>query len=269
LVRRAEEAKYSLESIDRMVAVLSALEAANDQPLERAARAAGLNESTALRYLMSLTKHGFVERNEVTGNFRLGLRLFRLGMLAVDRRDVVNIARPVMAELLEGFQESVNLATRQQNTVVLLSVIDSPNPLRKGARAGETDSWHATSLGKALLAAMNVDEAQSLLGERPLVGFTPNTMTTVPQLLRDLEAVRARGYAIDDEESVEGLRCIGAAIHDHDGTPCYALSVSGPKSRMSYSRIQEIGSALTRSAAEVSRRLGADTAVRRRTETAA
>ena len=256
MVRRAEQAKYSLESIDRMIAVLDALEQAHDQSLEQVARNSGLSESTALRYLMSLAKHDFVERNERTGSFRLGLRLFRLGTLAVDRRDIVGIARPAMETLLQTFGESINLATRQQGTVVLISVLDSPNPIRKGSRAGETDSWHATSLGKALLAAMPQPEAEAILASVQLTGFTPNTMTTAESLLRDLQAVRTRGYAIDDEESNEGLRCVGAVIRDHDGNPTYAISMSGPKSRMSYSRTQEIGHALVDTATQLSRHLG-------------
>jgi DNA-binding IclR family transcriptional regulator len=258
VVRRAEQAKYSLESIDRMIAVLDALESAHDQSLDQVARASGLSESTALRYLMSLAKHDFVERNARTGSFRLGLRLFRLGTLAVDRRDVVNIARPAMEAMLKAFGESVNLATRQAGNIVLISVLDSPNPVRKGSSVGETDVWHATSLGKALLAQMTDAEAGAILAGVPLTAFTPNTMTTVEALLRDLKAVRARGYSIDDEEAVEGLRCVGAAIRDHDGIPSYALSVSGPKSRMSYSKIQEVGAALVEGAAQLSRSLGAD-----------
>lgn len=256
-MRRAEQEKYSLESIDRMVSVLDALERAEELSLEQVARQSELSESTALRYLMSLAKHDLVERSETSGTFRLGLRLFRLGTLAVDRRDIVRISRPIMERLLDRFGESVNLATRQQNTIVLISVMDSPNPVRKGARAGETDSWHATSLGKALLAAMSPTEVEAVLSTVVFSGFTPNTLGSAELLVRDLAGVKARNYAIDDEESVEGLRCVGAAILDHGGRPGYALSVSGPKSRMSYSRIQEIGTALTESATELARKLGA------------
>lgn len=256
MARRAEQSKYSLESIDRAIAVLNALERADDQSLEQVARVSGLSEATALRYLLSLGKHDFVERNARTGAFRLGLRLFRLGTLAIDRRDIVGIAHQAMEQLLESFGESVNLATRQTGSIVLISVLDSPNPVRKGSRVGETDVWHATSLGKALLGAMPEAEAAEVLALSPLNRFTPNTMTTLDALQRDLLAVRSRGYSIDDEEAVEGLRCVGAAIRDHDGLATYALSVSGPKSRMSYSRIQEVGQALARHAAELSARLG-------------
>jgi len=257
LVRRAEQQNYSLESIDRMALVLNALERAPEQTLDQVARAAGLNESTALRYLLSLSKHELVERNETSGRFRLGLSLFRLGTRSIEYRDIVTLSLPVMERLLAQFGESVNLATRQQSQVVLLKVLESATPVRKGAKAGETDAWHATSLGKALLAAIPGEEVSDLVGTGPFAPFTPNTLLRHEDLRRDLVSTQARGYAIDDEESVEGLRCVGAAIRDHDGIPRYALSVSGPKSRMTYQRTEEIGVAVMKGAADVSKALGA------------
>ncbi|HEX4297606.1 MAG TPA: IclR family transcriptional regulator [Devosia sp.] len=256
-MRRAVQQNYSLESIDRMALVLKALEQAPEQSLDQVARASGLNESTALRYLLSLGKHELVERNEASGRFRLGLSLFRLGTRSIGYRDIVTLSLPVMERLLAEFGESVNLATRQQGQVVLLKVLESAVPTRKGAKAGETDTWHATSLGKAMLSAMEAAEVVALVGSEPMAGITPNTLLRHDDLLRDLQRTMQRGYAIDDEESVEGLRCVGAAIRDHAGVPRYALSVSGPKSRMPYQRTEEIGTALVAGAAEVSKGLGA------------
>jgi len=257
LVRRAEQQNYSLESVDRMALILRALEGAPEQTLDQVAKASGLNESTALRYLLSLSKHELVERNETTGRFRLGLSLFRLGTRSISYRDIVTLSLPVMERLLAQFGESVNLATRQQEQVVLLKVLESATPTRKGAKAGETDAWHATSLGKAMLAAMVSDEVLALVGPGPFQPFTPNTLLRHEDLVRDLMSTQSRGYAIDDEESVEGLRCVGAAILDHDGIARYALSVSGPKSRMTYQRTEEIGRAVVKGAADVSKALGA------------
>ncbi len=257
MARRAEQQNYSLDSVDRMAAILGALEQSAERNLEQVARAAGLNESTALRYLLSLSKYEYVERDEVTGRFRLGLGLFRIGMRSIGFRDAVAVAQPVMQELLERFGESVNLATRQRGQVVLLHVLDSASPTRKGAKAGESDFWHASSLGKALLAALPASDVQALLGPGPYDGYTPNTIVQAEDMARDLERTRSRGYAIDDEESVEGLRCVGAAIVNHGGAAEYALSVSGPKSRMPYQRTEEIGAALVKAAAAISHSLGA------------
>lgn len=255
-MRRAEQANYQLESVDRMVSVLRALELAPEQNLEQVARHAGLNESTALRYLLSLASYELVERNAETGRFRLGLSLFRLGTRSIAHRDVVTVALGVMERLLEQFGESVNLAIRQQGQVVLLKGLDSPIPTRKGAYPGDTDPWHATALGKAMLADMSDEEASRILRAGPLLAYTPNTFTQEEEVLRDLQRTRARGFSMDDEESVEGVRCVGVSIRDHDGAPRYALSVSGPKSRMPYQRLEEIGAALIPAAGEISRALG-------------
>lgn len=255
-MRRAETSNYQLESVQRTVAVLQALELAPEQSLEQVARHASLNESTALRYLLSLERYELVERNAETGRFRLGLSLFRLGTKSIAHRDVVTASLSVMERLLAQYGESVNLAIRQQGKVVLLRALDSPTPTRKGALPGDTDPWHATALGKAILANLSADDVRDILREQPLRSYTPNTFSTEAELLRDLERTRARGFAMDDEESVEGLRCVAVAIRDHDKVPRYALSVSGPKSRMPYQRLEEIGAVMIEGAREITRALG-------------
>lgn len=264
MVRRAQLLDYSLDSIDRMSATLLALEAAPDQPLERVARLTGLNESTALRYLLSLTKHGFVERDEETGAFRLGLELFRLGTLAMERRNILSVAAPVMTALRDRFGESVNLAANQHDKVVLIQVLGRPDSMRKEGRAGETDPWHATSLGKAILATLPDEKVHLILSGMTLDRFTPNTKTDLAEVARDLMVIRQNGYSVDDEEVVEGLRCVGVAVRGHNDRVEYALSLSGPKSRMSYTRIQEIGAVLIEAAHELSAKLGASGQIRMR-----
>lgn len=255
-MRRAEAANYSLESIDRMALILTTLESAAELSLDQVARMSGLNESTALRYLLSLAKHGLVERDDTSGRFRLGLVLFRLGTRSIEFRDIIPLSLPVMEQLLARYGESVNLATRQHNQVVLLKVLESPSPTRKGAKAGEPDVWHGSSLGKAMLATLPAHEVTQLVGEGPLPSLTPNTIVSVVELQRDLNRTRERGYAVDDEESVEGLRCIGVCIHDHADVPRYAISVSGPKSRMTYQRTEEIGATLITAGRNLSLALG-------------
>ena len=254
---RPAQTSLSLESVDRMAGVLVALETVAEQPLEQVARLTGLNESTALRYLLSLSKYGLVERDDDTGLFRLGLGLFRLGTLAMESRNILSAARPIMAALQDQFGESINLAVLQQDKVVLIQVLGRTDSMRKEAKAGETDPWHATSLGKAILSALPEDKAREILSGVTLQRYTPNTKTRIDDLERELGTTRQNGYSVDDEEVVEGLRCVGVAIRGHKGRVEYGLSLSGPKSRMTYSRIQEIGTVLVGSAAELSARLGA------------
>jgi IclR family acetate operon transcriptional repressor len=255
MARRAELDRYSLESVDRMLLVLHALEQNAGSSLDAVARTAGLSEATALRYLSSLSKHDLVERDTESGEYRLGLTLFRLGNLAMRQRDIGELASPLLEGLRDRFAESVNFASKQLGQVMLVRVLESQNPVRKGARAGEIDPWHCTALGKALLGAMDTGERDDVLADIDWARFTPNTHVTRPQLDRDLEGVRARAYAIDDEESVEGLRCVGVSVTDHSGEARFAISVSGPKSRMPFSRLEEIGEHLKSVAADLSRTL--------------
>lgn len=253
---RARPENYNLESVARTVAVLTALEGGDTSSLDRVSQRSGLSESTALRYLSSLATHGLVERDPLSGAYRLGLSLFRLGGSAIRQRDITSVAGPVADELRDRFEETVNIGARDGDRVVVVHVVQSPRSLRKGATAGGVDSWHATSLGKAMLAELPDDERDRLIGDAPLIRFTPNTVADHEALHRDLRAVRTRGYAIDDEETDEGLRCVGAVIRDHAGRPGYAISVSGPKSRMPVPRLDEIGRTLVTAAARLSTQLG-------------
>jgi DNA-binding IclR family transcriptional regulator len=253
---RARPENYNLESVARTVAVLRALEGSTGRSLDQVAQSAQLSESTTLRYLSSLANHDLVERDGVSGVYRLGLSLFRLGGSAISQRDLTTVAAPTVADLTQRFEETVNLAARRSSQVIVVQVAQSPRSFRKGVAAGGADSWHATSLGKALLAALDDEEAAKVLGSAPLPQYTPNTLADREALRRDLLATRGRGYAIDDEESEEGLRCVGVAIRDHTGSPTYAISISGPKSRMPFGRINQIGEHLVQVGADIAAQLG-------------
>lgn len=256
MVRRAQLENYHLDSVARTASVLGALEKLGRCSLDQVAAATGLSESTALRYLLSLASCDLVERDTATGTYRLGLALFRFGESAIRQRDIYSAAAPVAEQLLHRFGERLNLAARQGDQVMILRVWESPAPVRKGLPAGGIDSWHATSLGKAILADLEDSEILEIVRANALTAFTPHTLSTEDDLLGNIEDIRANGYAVDDEESDEGLRCVGAAIRDHTAAPTYALSVSGPKSRMSHSRLREIGSVLAIEVKKISQELG-------------
>jgi IclR family acetate operon transcriptional repressor len=256
MARRAQVENYSLDSVARAASVLEALEQLGRCSLDQVAGATGLSESTALRYLLSLANCDLVERDTATGTYRLGLALFRLGESAIRQRDIYSAASPVAEKLLQRFGERLNLAARQGDQVMILRVWESPAPVRKGLPAGGIDSWHATSLGKSILAGLEDSEVLEIVRSIQLTPFTPHTLETEDDLLVNIQDIRTNGYAIDDEESEEGLRCVGAAIRDHTSAPAYALSVSGPKSRMSHSRLREIGSVLADEVGRISQDLG-------------
>jgi IclR family acetate operon transcriptional repressor len=247
---------YQLTGIDRAIAVIEAFDEGQTLSLADIARLTGLSEATTTRYLGSLTGHGIIERDPESRRYRLGLRLFELGQRALVGRDARPIAIPHMERLRERFQETVNFAARQDENLVILEVLESPRPVRQRARPGRRDSWHASSLGKAILAHLEASEARLLLESNEMTAWTSRTVIDAEVLLRQLGSVRNRGYAIDDREGTEDLRCVGAAILDHRGMPSYAISISGPSNRFSRSLVAEMGAEVDRSARAISRAIG-------------
>lgn len=247
--------RYRIVAVERALSVLGAFEQSAEWRLVDIARETGLTEATALRYLYTLVEHQMVERDE-EGVYRLGMRLFQLGQRALGQPDVRHIAFPQMEALLDRFEETVNLAVHSRDHVVIIDVLESRQSIRKGATVGETDQWHSSGLGKAILSALPQTEAVSLLEEQGLPQHTPHTLTSIEAILGQLVEARSRGYAIDDEEGEPGLRCVAAAVRDRRGRPKYAISVSGPAQRLRSEMIPEVGEAVVEAAAHVSLALG-------------
>jgi IclR family acetate operon transcriptional repressor len=252
----ANDHSFSLNSIERAMAILSAFDDRPELALADLARRAQLTEPTALRYTTSLATHGFLERDGDSGRYRLGLKLFELGEKSLRARDPRAVALPHMSRLRDRFEETVNLGMRHGDELVLIEVLESPHSIRKGGQLGERDCWHASSLGKAMLAHLPPDDARALLEHLPRPRLTPHTTTSVEQLLEELEVVREQGFAVDELGTEDDLRSVAAAILDRHGSPQYAIGVAGPATRLTAETAAAIGPALRPAAAEISAALG-------------
>jgi DNA-binding IclR family transcriptional regulator len=248
--------RYRIDAVDRAVAILEAL--GQHAPISQAqlARATNLSEATVFRYLNALGRHDLVERDAESGRYRPGMRLFQLGQRALANRDPRLIALPTMRQLLEQFGETVNLAMRWGNMLVLIEGLESERSLKRGATVGERDTWHASAVGKAILAHLAEADVREIVSQSGLAVRTPRTVTSIEALLEECARIRELGYAVDDEEGEHGLRCVGAPIFDRTGVPAFALSLSGPSARLSLDALTPMGEELVAAAALVSERLG-------------
>ncbi|HET9402445.1 MAG TPA: IclR family transcriptional regulator [Candidatus Acidoferrales bacterium] len=248
---------YRVQVLDRALALLDCIGAERRElSLSELCRGLNLHKSTVHRLVMVLERHRLVEKNPETSRYRLGIKLFELGSKSLRELDLRDHARPYLARLMRDTEETVNLCILDGTDVLYIEKMESQRNLRMASAVGHRFPACCTALGKAILAELPRQTVLRLIKDSKLKKRTRNTLTTAAALLADLDAVRIRGYSIDNEENEEGARCVGAAVHDHSGRPIAAISVSGPAFRMSKVKVAEVGQALTAAAAELSADLG-------------
>ncbi len=214
----------------------------------------GIHKATTQRLLSALEETGLVERGSDM-RFRIGLRLVELASTYLDDLDLVEQARPMLQRLAADTQETVHLGTPSGRSIAYIDKVESTHSLRMVSRIGGLNPLHCTALGKALLASGDETYLASIL-DGGLEQRTPNTITGEKALRTELVAIRARGYAVDREETRLGIRCVGAEIRGRGGKVIGAISISGPSVRMGEEKLQELGVMVRRAADKVSARMG-------------
>ncbi|HEX5502300.1 MAG TPA: IclR family transcriptional regulator [Thermomicrobiales bacterium] len=253
----AEAANYQVRALERGLSLLDAFSlAAPELSLTALAARAGLAKSTATRLLAVLEARGYLERSPDTERYRVGVRAFELGSLYIQTTSLEAEAQPVMAHLARECRQTANLGVLSGAEVVHLAVVPPDRPIRFATAVGVRDRAHATGLGKALLAALDAAALADLVARHGLPPRTERTIATLDALVADLAGVRARGYAVDDEESFAGLKCVAAPIRDDKGRVVAAVSVSGPAGEFGATDLPRYTEAVTGAARAISDRLG-------------
>jgi DNA-binding IclR family transcriptional regulator len=232
----APQGTYKVQALDRAFAVLDLL-AESDLPLGLAQVASSLqlHKSTAHRFLMVLERHRMVERT-TAGKFRLGLRLFDFGNRAIEQYDLRDRAQPHLRRLVGETEETAHLCILEGARVVYIDKMIT--------RIGASNPVHCTSVGKAILAFMPEEKVADVLRRTRFERFTHRTVATPEALRVEIEKTRRRGYAVDDEELEEGLRCIAVPVLDAQRQPVAAVSVSGPSFRVTAQKLPSIANHL-------------------------
>lgn len=215
-----------------------------------------LHPSTAHRLLHTMLEAGYVRQEPRTRRYHLGSRVFRLASPARQRSDIEMLALPHVRALAEAVEETANWAVLEGTEVVYVSQAESPKSLRMLTLLGTRWPAHATASGKALLAYWPADEQSELLRQLSLHAQTPNTITEIDDLLVDLDRIRRRGYAVDDEEQAVGMRSIAAVVVDGAGMPLGAVSIAGPSGRLNVHRLTDVGSQVQATAAAIAKEVG-------------
>jgi DNA-binding IclR family transcriptional regulator len=216
---------------------------------------AGINKSTAYRFLAHLEREGYLMRDDA-GSYLLGMKLLQLGARGNHRTILDQAAAPVMQELWKATEETVNVGVLDVGQVLYVAVLESPHAFRLVSKIGMRRPLYSTALGKAMLAFAPEDEKPHMLSSLNFQALTPYTLTSHTQLRSELENVRRQGYALDNEENVLGARCIGAPVLNAMGEAFAAISLSAPITRISTEKIGMFAVAVKSAAAEIAARLG-------------
>lgn len=221
--------KNTVQSLAKGFRVLEAFTAERiEMGLAEVARAADIDNGTAFRFLNTLVQLGYLQKTDAK-RFRLTLKCLDLGFSAIGRTDLRELARPLLRELIGTDIEAASVAVLDGADIVYIERVQAGLArLGVDVRIGSRAPAYSTAVGQAMLAHLPRDAQQALLGRSPLKRLTATTITSVPKLLERLVGVKARGYALSDQENVAGLRVLAAAVLDCDGIPVAAISVATP-----------------------------------------
>ena len=247
---------YKVQALDRAFAVLDLL-GESDTPLGLAqvASALQLHKSTAHRFLMVLERHHMVERTS-SGKFRLGLRLFDFGNKAIEQYDLRDRAQPHLRRLVAETEETAHLCILEQSRVIYIDKIEPARSVRMITRIGASNPVHCTSVGKAILAFLPEERIADVIKRTRFERFTHRTIASAEALRAEIEKTKRRGYAVDDEELEDGLRCIAVPVLDAQRQPVAAVSISGPSFRVTAQKLPSIANHLLQCVRGISADMG-------------
>lgn len=216
------------QSIGRALRLLACFsEAHPSHTLSELSRQLALAPSTVSRLLSVLEEYGYVRRGNGNGHYTLGLAPIALASVAISQSDLRRQSLPFLEMLADNSHYNANVAVLYAGDVLYLARVPAAKELRVYAITGTRNAPHSTAVGKVLLAALPAEEVRARYTNRPMEPLTSQTITTMDALLAELACVRARGYAIDDEEFATGRRCIAAPVRDESGQTIAAISLSG------------------------------------------
>lgn len=246
----------TVKSLDRAMAVFERLSEMGDATLTELAEDTGQSTATVYRILSTLEARGLVEIDSTRQTWGLGTRAFVIGARYLRRTSLADRARPILRALMEATGETANLGVERGGQVLFVSQVETHESIRAFFPPGTLASMHSSGIGKAILAHMNPVLRDGVIERAELTAYTPRTLITRTGLKRDLDAIRARGFSIDDEERNLGMRCIAAPVFDAFGDVVAGLSISGPTSRVSVADTERLAREVTLAASRLTKALG-------------
>jgi DNA-binding IclR family transcriptional regulator len=248
---------YQVPAVERALDILEFLNRIGQASFTEIYTRLGLPKSSVYQILYSLEERGYVRRAGGSANYVLGLKLFEMGNKAVSLVDIRSEAMPVLRELVDQTNETCHLGVLDGLEGVYLAKMEGTRPVRLNSWEGKRMPLHCTAMGKALLAWQNPAQLAHLLDQIELKKSTEYTITQRQNLMENLELVRQRGWALDDQENESHIRCVAAPIHGIDGEVRAAISVSGLANQFDGEYLFKLADKVVSACRRLSSRLGA------------
>jgi IclR family KDG regulon transcriptional repressor len=214
------------------------------------------HKSTVQRLLATLEANGFVRQDQGTRRYSLGLKILQLASEVLTNLDLRTAARDVLYELSDLTGETIHLGVYDEGHVVYIDKRESTYPIRMYSRVGARADCYCTGVGKAILAFLPERELQRYLENITFTRYTPHTITTEERLREEIARIRSKGYARDEQEHEEGVRCVAVPVFGFGGAVVGSVSVAAPAFRKSAEEIEALAPALLEAAARISTNLG-------------
>ena len=253
---RKKASRNRLSSVATAIRLLKAF-SEDEQELGVSALAVklGVAKSTVHRLAVTLVSEGLLEQDADSGRYRLGIGLFGLGTLVRRRMNLSNEARPYLFDLRAKTGETILLGIPSETEIMYIYNLESPQALRMRSDIGVHRPAYCTAVGRAIFAFAPTEILDRVLAG-PLAARTAKTVTDPAALRASLARVREQGYAIEDEDSEPGIRCIAAPVFGADGAVLGAIGIAGPSQRLSLEVLTGLWRPLVETAEAVSMRLG-------------
>lgn len=247
-----------VQSVARALTLIEILaQEKKDLSLTELSKKAGWPKSTVHGLITTLRDYHMVEQAEETGYYRLGIRLFELGNIVMRSWDIATIAKPYLQKLNNNLGEMVQLAMEDKGEVLYLDKIDSNRMMRIVSEIGIRLPMHCSGLGKVLLAYKKDEgEIKKILTQKGMRAMTSRSIVTIADFLKETQLIRERGYAMDDQEIMDGLRCVAVPIFDANAQVNYAISISGFYGNLRGEHLKNIITGLIEAAKNISYDLG-------------
>ncbi|WP_127015303.1 IclR family transcriptional regulator [Anoxybacter fermentans] len=245
-----------VQSLDRALDILEKIvEAEDGLGVTELSKSLELHKSTIYRLLATLAYRGYVRQDPKNEKYKVGIKLFELGNLALNKLELRREVRPFLEELMSRTGETIHLGILDNDEVVYIDKVESPQTIRMYSKIGKRAPVHCTGLGKVLLAYSSSEVIDKVI-EKGLRAYTENTITDVDAFKKHLEEIRRQGFAIDNVEHEEGIRCVAGPIFDYSGNVIASFSISGPTMRVTEEKIPDFAQLVRDYSKKMSRALG-------------